>query len=60
MAALAALPIPFQWRPDRGIAPSYEKVREQARLQVEGRRAGQLLHEVLPLVAEIGLRHHST
>ncbi|MBR0913947.1 TM0106 family RecB-like putative nuclease [Bradyrhizobium japonicum] len=55
MAALAMLPIPLQWRPDRGTAPSYEKVREQARLQVEGRRAGQLLHETLPLVAEFGL-----
>jgi predicted RecB family nuclease len=55
MAALATLPIPLQWRPDRGTAPSYEKVREQARLQVEGRGAGQMLHEVLPLVAEFGL-----
>jgi predicted RecB family nuclease len=55
MAALATLPVPLQWRPDRGTAPSYEKVREQARLQVEGREAGQLLHEVLPLVAEFGL-----
>ncbi|WP_456668435.1 TM0106 family RecB-like putative nuclease [Bradyrhizobium sp. USDA 3240] len=55
MAALATLPIPLQWRPDRGTAPSYERVREQARLQVEARGAGQLLHEVLPLVAEFGL-----
>jgi uncharacterized protein len=55
MAALATLPIPLQWRPDRGTAPSYEKVREQARLQVEGRGAGHLLHEALPLVAELGL-----
>ncbi|SED72625.1 TM0106 family RecB-like putative nuclease [Bradyrhizobium erythrophlei] len=55
MAALASLPIPLQWRPDRGATPSYERVREQARLQVEGREAGQLLHEVLPLVAEFGL-----
>jgi predicted RecB family nuclease len=55
MAALATLPIPLQWRPDRGTAPSYEKVREQARLQVEGRGAGLVLHEVLPLVVEFGL-----
>lgn len=55
MAALATLPIPLQWRPDRGTATSYEKVREQARLQVEGRGAKQLLHEVLPLVADFGL-----
>ncbi|MEY9441697.1 TM0106 family RecB-like putative nuclease [Bradyrhizobium elkanii] len=55
MAALAVLPVPLQWRPDRGSAPSYERIREQARLQVEGRRAGQLLHETLPLVPEFGL-----
>lgn len=55
MAALAALPIPLQWRPDRGTAPSYEKVREQARLQVAGRRAGEMLYETLPLVPEFGL-----
>lgn len=55
VAALAKLPVPLQWRPDRGAAPSYEKVREQARLQVEGRGAGRLLYEVLPLVAEFGL-----
>ena len=36
-AALAALPLPLQWRPDRGAAKSYEKIREQARIQVEGR-----------------------
>lgn len=55
MAALATLPIPLQWRPDRGTSSSYEKVREQARLQVEGRIAGEVLHEPLPLVPEFGL-----
>lgn len=54
-AALAAVPVPLPWRPDRGAAQSYVKVREQARIQVEGRAKGQLLHEVLPLVAEFGL-----
>jgi uncharacterized protein len=55
MAALAALPLPLPWRPERGTAPSYEKVREQARLQVAGRAQGQLLYETLPLVADFGL-----
>ena len=34
--ALAAVPLPLQWRPDRGAAKSYERIREQARIQVEG------------------------
>lgn len=55
MAALATLPIPLQWRPDRGTPSSYEKVREQARVQVEGRIAGEVLYEPLPLLPEFGL-----
>lgn len=55
MAALAALPTPLQWRPDRGAARSYERVREQARIQVEGRIASKVLHEVLPLEPGFGL-----
>ncbi len=55
MAALAALPVPLQWRPDRGAAQSYEKVREQARIQVEGRVKGKVLYESLPVVAKFGL-----
>ncbi len=54
-AALAALAIPLPWRPDRGAAKSYEKIREQARIQVEGRTKGQVMHEVLPQVAGFGL-----
>jgi uncharacterized protein len=55
MAALAALPLPLQWRPDRGAVQSYEKVREQARIQVEGRTKGAVLHEALPPIAGFGL-----
>jgi predicted RecB family nuclease len=55
MAALAALPVPLPWRPDRGAARSYEKVREQARIQVEGRSAGAILYEALPPEAGFGL-----
>jgi uncharacterized protein len=54
-AALAAMPIPLQWRPDRGAARSYEKVREQARIQVEGRTSGTMVYETLPPVAGFGL-----
>ena len=54
-AALAELPLPLQWRPDRGAAKSFEKIREQARIQVEGRTSGKVLYETLPLIAGFGL-----
>ncbi|MET4799185.1 TM0106 family RecB-like putative nuclease [Bradyrhizobium sp. LB11.1] len=55
VAALAELPVPLQWRPDRGAARSYERIREQARIQVEGRIAGTVLYESLPSEAGLGL-----
>lgn len=55
MAGLAALPLPLNWKPKRGATSSYTRIREQARIQVEGRAAGQLLHEVLPVEPEFGL-----
>ncbi|MEH2510163.1 putative RecB family nuclease [Nitrobacteraceae bacterium AZCC 1564] len=54
-AALAVLPLPLQWRPERGAPQSYEKVREQARIQVEGRTKGEVLYETLAPVAGFGL-----
>ena len=54
-AALAALPLPLQWRPDRGAAKSFEKIREQARIQVEGRTSGTVVYETLPPIAGFGL-----
>jgi predicted RecB family nuclease len=55
MAALAALPVPLQWRPDRGAARSYEKICKQARIQVQGRTAGAVLYEALPPEPGFGL-----
>jgi len=46
-AGLAEIPIPLGWRPQRGAAHSYERVREQARIQIAGRKTGQVLHELL-------------
>ncbi|WFU34288.1 TM0106 family RecB-like putative nuclease [Bradyrhizobium brasilense] len=54
-AALAAMPIPLEWRPERGAAKSYEKIREQARIQVEGRTSGSMKYEALPPIAGFGL-----
>jgi uncharacterized protein len=52
---LAHVPLPLPWKPERGAAPAYERLREQARIQVEGRAAGALLHELLPAVPGFGL-----
>ncbi|TWB89343.1 uncharacterized protein FBZ93_11658 [Bradyrhizobium macuxiense] len=52
---LAAVPLPLQWRPDRGAAKSFEKIREQARIQIEGIKAGRTLYETLAPAAGFGL-----
>lgn len=54
-AALATMPLPMTWKPARGAARSYSRVREQARIQIEGREAGAVLHELLPVVPGFGL-----
>ena len=41
VAALAAMPLPLTWKPSRGTAPSYERIREQARIQIAGRNTGK-------------------
>ncbi len=52
MAQLAALPLPLHWNPTRGAASSYERIREQARIQVEGRNSSKMLHEVMTIERE--------
>jgi uncharacterized protein len=41
MKTLAAMPLPLDWKPERGSAAAYSRVREQARIQVEAREAGE-------------------
>jgi uncharacterized protein len=55
VAALAALPLPLPWQPQRGSRQGFERVREQARLQVETRLSGELRFERLPVEAGFGL-----
>lgn len=57
MVSLANMPLPLQWKPERGSAHSYERIREKARLQVEARTSGKLGFELLPveLCSEIPL-----
>src|SRR5882762_3765810 len=53
--ALAVTPLPLTWKPERGAAHSYERVREQARIQMEGRAAGKTLYETLEVIPDLGL-----
>ena len=55
MAKLAVLPIPLKERPKHGSKAGYERVREQARVQVEGRTEKKLKHEpLLPVIEGMG------
>jgi uncharacterized protein len=55
MAKLAELPIPMKERPKHGSKTGYERVREQARVQVEGRTEKKLKHDLLlPVVEGMG------
>ncbi len=55
MAKLAALPIPLREKPRHGSREGIERVREQARVQVQGREEKRLVHEpLLPIVENTG------
>ena len=56
LAALANLPLPITPRLDGVSKVAAERIREQARIQLEGREAGEPRHELLrPVVEEQGL-----
>lgn len=52
---LAEMPLPLTWKPNRGSADTYGRVREQARIQVEAREAGEGKFELLPVEDGFGL-----
>jgi uncharacterized protein len=54
MAELANMPIPLKQKPKYGSREGYERVREQARVQVEGRSKNRLVHETLPVAEGAG------
>jgi len=54
MTKLAALPIPLKERPRHGSKEAYERRREQARVQVEGRTEKKLKYEALPVTEAMG------
>lgn len=55
LAELAALPLPLPFRPERGAAETYERLREQARVQDQQRKVGELVYELLPVEEGRGL-----
>lgn len=55
MEALARTALPLPWKPHRGAPASYERVREQARVQVEGRERSEPVYEPLPVEPQAGL-----
>lgn len=52
---LAQMPLPVREKPKHGSRESYERVREQARVQVIGRAKNQLVYELLPFAEANGL-----
>ena len=55
LESLAGVPRPLPWSPRRGTRDGYARVGEQARVQLEGRRAGGRVFELLDLAADQGL-----
>lgn len=52
---LARLPIPLEFKPNKGSKVSIEKLREQARLQQEARETGTKVYELIPPEEGTGL-----
>lgn len=55
LAALAAMPLPVAWKPERGTAASYERLCLQARLQLEARQTGAIPYQLLAPEPGVGL-----
>jgi predicted RecB family nuclease len=55
VAKLAALPLPLKEKPLHGSREGLERIREQARVQVQGRTENKPIHELLPIVPAMGL-----
>jgi hypothetical protein len=55
LAQLGNLPVPLPFVPGRGAAETYLPVRDQARVQLEGRNRQVPVHELLPIEQDQGL-----
>ena len=54
LESLAKMPLPLEWKPDRGSVDSLNRIREQARIQFEAREAGEGKFEALPVENNFG------
>ena len=54
VASLAVFPIPLTQKPLYGSRESHERVREQARVQVDGRPQSKAVHELLAIAENTG------
>lgn len=50
LKGLAQVPLPLEHRPARGSSETYERVREQARVQLEARVTQEPVYELLPII----------
>jgi uncharacterized protein len=55
VAGLAAVPLPLSWKPAWGAIQSFERLREQARLQVQSRTGDGIVYEALTPLPGFGL-----
>lgn len=55
LSDLAQLPLPLGRKPSRGAVDGYVRVREQARVQLEGREQNRPIYELLPREPDRGL-----
>ena len=55
LARLATMPLPLTPRPKRGASESYDRLQDQARLQVLQRTTGQPTYDLLPIEPQRGL-----
>jgi predicted RecB family nuclease len=55
LAQLGTMPLPLPFAPRRGAKETYARIREQARVQLEGRIQQTTIYELLPIQQEQGL-----
>ncbi|MEM6813659.1 MAG: TM0106 family RecB-like putative nuclease [Bacteroidota bacterium] len=55
LTTYAELPTPFKTEPEQGSIATYEKIHEQSKIQLKGRKEGSIQYELLDILPERGL-----